>query len=291
VQFIHLQWTELATNQPRRARLRLPVTIGRAPESDLVLSDPQVSRKHALIDQDHGQIVLTDLQSSNGTRLDGQTVRRAPLGDGAAIQLGSTTLKIFIERSTQRIRPATTPVAPPDTYDRTVALAPSDDISGAPLPNDFGPMSGAMPPDVGASPARTSDRGSPSLDGDTKPIAVLGKGRITHLAWSPGGGTLAVASTLGIELYDAHSLAPQQFIASPQPVERIVFAHAETNLVSITERTVDRVFTDRSPGATAILRQPHIVANLVLELPSDAVALDLGEKTPVFGCRVAPFVK
>src|SRR5437773_579774 len=96
VQFISLQWIDLSTNQPRRARLRLPVTIGRTPESDLVLSDPRISRRHALIEQDHGQIVLTDLQSSNGTQLDGHMVQQAALIDGAAIQLGSTTLKIFI---------------------------------------------------------------------------------------------------------------------------------------------------------------------------------------------------
>jgi hypothetical protein len=50
------------------------VTIGADSSNDMVLSDPQVSRKHALIRRRSGRYLLTDLDSTNGTFVNGRRV-------------------------------------------------------------------------------------------------------------------------------------------------------------------------------------------------------------------------
>ena len=75
------------------------LTIGRAPGSTLVLSDPSVSRTHARITAD---AVLEDVGSSHGTWLDGVRVTRpSPLRDGAKIRLGDAELRVERRRQAE----------------------------------------------------------------------------------------------------------------------------------------------------------------------------------------------
>jgi len=67
--------------------LPTPLTIGREEGNLLRLNDERVSRFHAKVQQDNGDIVLTDLESTNGTRVNGHVVqiRRLRLGDRISI--------------------------------------------------------------------------------------------------------------------------------------------------------------------------------------------------------------
>ena len=71
-----------------------PISIGRAPECDLVLRDTRVSRRHARMTARDGVLVLTDLGSTNGTRVNGHRVSEVVLGAGDRITLGETTLLV-----------------------------------------------------------------------------------------------------------------------------------------------------------------------------------------------------
>jgi Protein of unknown function (DUF3662)/FHA domain len=71
-----------------------PLTIGRATDNDLVLNDSRVSRHHARLQGRRGTLVLTDLGSSNGTRVNGITVQEVVLGPGDRIQLGDSILVV-----------------------------------------------------------------------------------------------------------------------------------------------------------------------------------------------------
>jgi hypothetical protein len=68
------------------------VTIGRLPDCDVVLKDKAASRHHAQIKAKDGRFTLTDLGSTNGTRLNGQTIQSRVLEDGDRITIGATTL-------------------------------------------------------------------------------------------------------------------------------------------------------------------------------------------------------
>jgi hypothetical protein len=73
--------------------LTSPLTIlGRGTDCDLRLVDQGVSRHHAEIRVEDGDVVLVDLGSTNGTFVNGQPIRRVSLVDGTRVTLGRTTL-------------------------------------------------------------------------------------------------------------------------------------------------------------------------------------------------------
>jgi Protein of unknown function (DUF3662)/Inner membrane component of T3SS, cytoplasmic domain len=85
--------------EPNRPVRRVPVSgapirIGRAPDCELVLRDSRISRRHARLTARDGVLVLTDLGSTNGTRVNGHRVSEVVLGAGDRILLGETTLTI-----------------------------------------------------------------------------------------------------------------------------------------------------------------------------------------------------
>ena len=68
--------------------------IGRNDDNDVTIADGRVSRHHARIVADGGGFAIEDLQSSNGTFVDGAQVQRARLHAGASIVVGETVLEI-----------------------------------------------------------------------------------------------------------------------------------------------------------------------------------------------------
>ena len=66
------------------------VTAGTLPENDLVLTDPTVSRHHAVVEEKADGYVLRDLNSTNGTFLEGARIREGYLAAGSATRLGET---------------------------------------------------------------------------------------------------------------------------------------------------------------------------------------------------------
>jgi hypothetical protein len=70
-----------------------PVSIGRLPDCDIVLSDSNVSRRHAEVRRKDDTIVIVDLGSTNGTKVNGAGVKERALADGDEIVLGSSHLR------------------------------------------------------------------------------------------------------------------------------------------------------------------------------------------------------
>jgi pSer/pThr/pTyr-binding forkhead associated (FHA) protein len=70
------------------------VTLGRATDNGLVLSDGRVSRHHGRISVRRGTLVYTDLGSTNGSRVNGTPVDEVVLGVGDRIEVGDTLLVI-----------------------------------------------------------------------------------------------------------------------------------------------------------------------------------------------------
>lgn len=68
-------------------------TIGRAPDSTVVIADPKASRRHAEIRAAGNGFVVNDLGSMNGTLINGSPIREHVLQDGDEIRIGSTTLR------------------------------------------------------------------------------------------------------------------------------------------------------------------------------------------------------
>jgi pSer/pThr/pTyr-binding forkhead associated (FHA) protein len=72
--------------------LAIPVTIGREEGNALRLNDERVSRYHAKVQAEEGDIILTDLDSTNGTRVNGTAVQIRRLRPGDQVSIGRTML-------------------------------------------------------------------------------------------------------------------------------------------------------------------------------------------------------
>jgi pSer/pThr/pTyr-binding forkhead associated (FHA) protein len=73
-------------------------SLGRSRQADVMVDDPNVSRAHAEVRPHGASWVLTDLGSTNGTRLNGRRVGSPEvLKPGDEIELGTTTLTFALE--------------------------------------------------------------------------------------------------------------------------------------------------------------------------------------------------
>lgn len=70
------------------------VVIGRGHDVDVVVDDERMSRRHFEIRAKEDEVVLVDLESSNGTFHNKKSVRRVALADGDWVQAGDTLLKV-----------------------------------------------------------------------------------------------------------------------------------------------------------------------------------------------------
>ncbi|MFN2543960.1 MAG: FHA domain-containing protein [Actinomycetota bacterium] len=71
------------------------VRIGRDGDNDVVLNDPSISRHHAEVRSiDGGSLQIADLDSTNGTFVDGRRITRAVAGDGQRVTIGQTTFSV-----------------------------------------------------------------------------------------------------------------------------------------------------------------------------------------------------
>ena len=69
-----------------------PIMIGREEDNDVQLNDERVSRVHAKIQEDRGQVILIDLNSTNGSCVNGHLVQLRVLRPGDHLQIGRCTL-------------------------------------------------------------------------------------------------------------------------------------------------------------------------------------------------------
>ncbi len=74
--------------------LHTPMTIGREAGNIIRLNDERVSRYHVKIQDDDGRLVLTDLESTNGTRVNGHSCNLKILRFGDTIAIGRSVLLV-----------------------------------------------------------------------------------------------------------------------------------------------------------------------------------------------------
>ncbi len=95
------------------------VTIGRHPNSDIVLKDDKaVSGRHAVIITIGSDSFLEDLDSTNGTLVNGRKVGKHPMSNGDTIQIGRHSLKFEGEETEYD-----------DDFEKTMILKPSEIIA------------------------------------------------------------------------------------------------------------------------------------------------------------------
>ena len=82
--------------------MRLPAgashTIGRNPRADFVVDSPLLSRVHCRLSASDTALAVEDLQSTNGTYVNGMRVRQSALRNGDCLRLGRLELTVALER-------------------------------------------------------------------------------------------------------------------------------------------------------------------------------------------------
>jgi pSer/pThr/pTyr-binding forkhead associated (FHA) protein len=96
--------------------------MGRSMDCDIVVADPQVSRLHARLDKNEDGWILLDLESQNGTTVNGVRVREKILEPGDVIQVGAAQFIFEIDEAVSASEDSTkvdpVPVQAPGVLDR-----------------------------------------------------------------------------------------------------------------------------------------------------------------------------
>ena len=85
------------------------LVFGRAVDADIVVADLQVSGRHAELRLHDGMWIITDLDSSNGTQLNGNPVQSAPLNDGDVVSFGDSRFTFSADGEPMVLEPSETP--------------------------------------------------------------------------------------------------------------------------------------------------------------------------------------
>jgi pSer/pThr/pTyr-binding forkhead associated (FHA) protein len=78
---------------------RFPASIGRGTEADLTINDSWASRRHCWLTCEHGRLLVRDLGSRNGTRVNGELIDESPLHSGDELTVGISTFLVSIASS------------------------------------------------------------------------------------------------------------------------------------------------------------------------------------------------
>jgi pSer/pThr/pTyr-binding forkhead associated (FHA) protein len=71
--------------------------LGRDKTANITLKDPHASREHAAILYQEGSYLLKDLDSTNGTLINGTLIKQSSLNHGDTFRIGDTTLQFILE--------------------------------------------------------------------------------------------------------------------------------------------------------------------------------------------------
>lgn len=136
--------------------LETPVSIGREEDNLIQLNDERVSRIHAKMQEDRGQVILTDLNSTNGSRVNGHPVQLRVLQPGDHVQIGRCTLlygsDAQIAEHAQKLGVEVASLTPLSHIADTSLTGSSDSGAEFQLADDFQPENLRMPLFPGGPP-------------------------------------------------------------------------------------------------------------------------------------------
>ncbi len=90
---------ELSFNVEESYPLSAYTTIGRTKKNDIVIKDPYISKKHAVIEKDRGEYFIEDLDSANGTFVNEEEILNPiRLENGDTIRIGQVQFLFVSER-------------------------------------------------------------------------------------------------------------------------------------------------------------------------------------------------
>jgi pSer/pThr/pTyr-binding forkhead associated (FHA) protein len=89
-------------------------TIGRLEDNTFTIGDPSVSSHHCEVLLRGGDVIVRDLNSTNGTYINGERITEAPLKPGQILRLGQVELRLESETAAPAAAPAAAPRKTPE---------------------------------------------------------------------------------------------------------------------------------------------------------------------------------
>jgi pSer/pThr/pTyr-binding forkhead associated (FHA) protein len=170
---LHLDGQVLAEYNMSKERY----TIGRLPDNDIRIDNPAVSGHHALVINILNDSFLEDLNSTNGTYVNGKIIKKHALQHADVITVGHHALR-FVDGDTDE---------PEDEFQKTMVISPRDAatlMAGA-------PKAAAAMQNAAAQQATGNGAASPSF-----PNGVLPRARLQVLSGQFAGRELELVKTL-----------------------------------------------------------------------------------------------
>jgi pSer/pThr/pTyr-binding forkhead associated (FHA) protein len=144
------------------------MTLGRAAECEIVLATPEISRRHALLVREAGRYEVRDLESINGTHVNGEKVTRRELKSGDVIRIEDFEMTFVIDRK------------PISAHVKTEAPPAAEAGAGDPGMTQFGEMMDLAPfvaeqsEENDANAMSFDNLGAPLEEGELPPIPMPG---------------------------------------------------------------------------------------------------------------------
>lgn len=108
--YVKISWRHEQTSETGQQIVSIPFTIGREKTNRIILDDRRISRTHAQISRQGDDLVLDDLNTRNGTQVNGEYIQSIAITPQMHIQIGSYVLEL--EPADAPSNDATIPVAP-----------------------------------------------------------------------------------------------------------------------------------------------------------------------------------
>ncbi|MDH4166577.1 MAG: FHA domain-containing protein [Gammaproteobacteria bacterium] len=174
---LHLDGQVLAEYNMSKERY----TIGRLPDNDIRIDNPAVSGHHALVINILSDSFLEDLNSTNGTYVNGKIIKKHALQHGDVLTIGHHALR-FVDSEAEETE---------DEFQKTMVISPRDAAAlMAGSPKAAAAMQPAPPPADGYA-AAASGVASPSF-----PNGVLPRAKLQVLSGQFAGRELELVKTL-----------------------------------------------------------------------------------------------
>ncbi len=210
------------------ADMTTPVTIGREEGNTIQLNDERVSRFHLKIQEDQSKLILTDLESTNGTKVNGEDTQLRILRFGDLLSVGRSVLLFgtpeqIAERMTQlkTAENSSSATAPPDQMSHGTKARSAGDAGSqwADAPPAQRALLNRMPPELpeGLSPGQAAQLAE-----------LLGyvHGRLRELIASvrskPDGDRMTLEARQWQELLDTQFRLASYLRSTAQPEDRVV---------------------------------------------------------------------
>jgi pSer/pThr/pTyr-binding forkhead associated (FHA) protein len=160
-------------------------TIGRLPDNDIRIDNPAVSGHHALIINILNDSFLEDLNSTNGTYVNGKIIKKHAMQHGDVITVGHHSLR-FIDGEADE---------PADEFERTMVIGAADaaKLRMPPAVHATAPVAAAS---SAAAPAMTAKPAASGTAAQSFPNGVLPKAKLQVLSGQFAGRELELVKTL-----------------------------------------------------------------------------------------------